>query len=133
VFSGLGSGWGADRGPALGQEKNALLLLSTVGEHDPRQDTSITRAVFGPRTWSRDRLRRIDLGEQLMRDSVILVGFAADPGPVRLFRRAGDASFRRLEPDARHSWTMYRIRIPVTLRKTAAEEAEDEEGEEGVR
>lgn len=133
VFSGLGSGWGADRGPALGQEKNALLLLTTVGEHDPKQDVGMTRAVFGPQTWSRDRLRRIDLADQLMRDSVILVGFAADPGPVRLFRRAGDASYRRLEPDPEHSWTMYRIRIPVTLRRTAGEEAEDDESEKGIQ
>ena len=94
----------------LGGERTALLLLSTVGEYEPGTGTS----GFGNWTWSRDRLRRLDLREQLTTDSVILIGFAEDPGPVRLFRNTGDRPWRMLEPDADKSWTMYRIRIPVT-------------------
>ena len=71
--------------------------------------------VLGLSVWSRDRLRGLDLTEQFDDDSVILIGFAEDPGPVRLFRRRGDRPFKACEPDVGHSWTMYRFRIPAIV------------------
>ena len=65
--------------------------------------------------------------EQLRRESVILIGFAEDPGPARLFRRTGDRPYAVLKPDPDRSWTMYRVRIPVTLIRGLSPEDEDEE------
>ncbi len=124
VFSGGGYTWGSGGELVLGQEKNALLLLSTVGEHDP----SAEAGLFGVATWSRDRLRQLDMREHLRRDTMILIGFADDPGPIRLFRRTGDRDYQILNPDPDRSWTMYRIRIPVTV----FEEPEKDEYEEEI-
>lgn len=100
----------------FGEQQNALLLMSTIGEYDSTKSATTTMAQFvGVRTWSRDRLRQLDLRERLQRDCVYLIGFARDPGPVRLFRRQGERPFAALEPEKESSWTMYRIRIPVTL------------------
>ena len=133
MMSSIGYRFGSERGLALGQEKNALLLLSTVGEHDPGQDAGMAQALLGARTWSRDRLRQLDLRTQLRRDSVILIGFASDPGPVRLFRRTGERPYRILEPDPDKSWTMYRIRIPVKLLDPPRDDSKDDETEDAVR
>ena len=100
---------------ALGEQEKALLLLSTIGEFDWTSMGKGLAKVLGATTWSRDRLRRLDLREQLRDDTLILIGFADDPGPVRLFGRTGDKPFRPIKPDRRNSWTMYRIRIPVTI------------------
>lgn len=97
-----------------GQEKNALMLASTVGEYEPTPP-SPTQAWLSYETWSRDRLRQLDLRDQLTRDAVILIGFADAPGPARLFRRIGDRDWRMLEPNPAKSWTMYRVRIPAKL------------------
>ncbi|MEK6676974.1 MAG: hypothetical protein AABZ47_15140 [Planctomycetota bacterium] len=102
-------------GSTLGNEQNALLLASTLGELAVERPSEL----FSARTWSRSLLRPLDLRERLQRDCVILVGFAEGPGPVRLHRRQGDRLFMPLEPDPQKSWTMYRIRIPVTLIATA--------------
>ncbi len=115
LFADFGYGRSASRGVAVGQEKNALRLLSTLGDYDPQAHAGLGSTVMGLATFSRDRLRHLDLREQLTTDSVILIGFADDPGPVRLFRRTGDRPFRALTPADHASWTMYRIRIPVTL------------------
>jgi len=104
----------------LGNEYSALLLLSTLGEFDPVQYATKRGMVAGfmpggMRTWSRDRLRRLDLREKLERDSVYLMGFAREPGPIRLCRRQGSRAYSSVEPEPGNSWTVYRIRIPVTL------------------
>ena len=120
---GLGQGTAV----VLGQEENALLLLSTIGEYDPGLDTSAIPLSFGmTRTWSRDRARQLDLRSQLRRGTVMLLGFSDDPGPVRLFRRSGDDPFRPLAPDIENSWTMYRFRIPATLLPGSGDEEEEE-------
>jgi len=106
-------GSGSDVGFSLGDEHSALLLLSTVGEFNPTFGAGTAAHLMGIKTWSRDRLRQLDMREQLRTDSVILLGFAADPGPVRLFRRQGDRSYGLIDPDPEHSWTMYRVRIPI--------------------
>jgi len=119
---------GGDTGYRLGDEQNALLLASTLGELNPLTLAGTVQQMWGVKTWSRDRLRRLDLREQLTRNAVVLIGFADDPGPMRLFRREGDREFRMLEPDPRKSRTMYRVRIPVTLvgRSGRAEPEDDE-------
>lgn len=124
--------WGKElgsvlRGSARGQERNALLLASTLGEYDPQQSEGVTSYYMGLQAWSRDRLGQLDLREQLQPGSVYLLGFADDPGPIRLFRRTGDRPYRKLEPNPRASWTMYRIRIPVTFRRGVAQDEGEEE------
>jgi len=124
----LGLTTSPDATMAAGEEQNALLLASTVGEFDPTTLQGVIAQVFGRNTWSRDRLRQFDLRLQMRPDCAILIGFADDPGPARLFRRSG-AGFRPIEPDSRKSRTMYRIRIPVTVvERTSAEEDEAESG-----
>ena len=120
-----GFGYNTSDAPVVvGQEKNALLLMSTLGDYEP---VSGTIAQFrGPETWSRDRLRQLDLRDQLQPGWVYLIGFADDPGPVRLFKQSGDGAYRKIEPDVDHSWTMYRIRFPVTRLARGDEEDETE-------
>ncbi|RME40262.1 MAG: hypothetical protein D6788_03695 [Planctomycetota bacterium] len=96
-----------------GQEKNALLLLSTASEFEPR---SVQRWGFRQQyALSQDRARSLDLSFRLRRDNMILIGFADDPGPIRLMRRTGEKTFTPLPPDPDASWTMYRIDLPVTV------------------
>lgn len=111
---------------ALGQEQNALLLLSTVGEYDAEQDATATSHMFGREAWSRDRARQLDMRRDLRRDTAILIGFADDPGPIRLFHRSGDRRYQVLEPEVEKSWTMYRVRLPVELIGKAPVLEEDE-------
>ncbi len=110
--------FGGDRpkGPPLGEEQRALMLLSTVGEYDPSQDANMSRHIFGLPTWSRDRARALDLRDQLQKDCVYLIGFTDDPGPIGLFRRTGNRGYRLLEPADGEARTMYRFRIPVVRR-----------------
>jgi len=96
-----------------GSEQEALLLLSTLGEYNVFRSASEREYMMGLNTFAHDRLRQLDLREQFRRDCVYLIGFAAEPGPVRLATRRGDRPFRTVTPDERKSWTMYRIRIPV--------------------
>ena len=110
----------------LGQEKNALLLATTVGEYDPANDAGMAQALLGARTWSRSRLRQLDLRKHLRRDTAVLIGFTDDPGPVRLFRSSNGGTFSPLEPEPAHSWTMYRIRLPVTVLDTPGEPEDDD-------
>lgn len=108
-------------GIALGEEHKALLLISTLGEFDPEQHAGKMQRFMGISTWSHDRLRQLDMQREFRRDTVILIGFANDPGPMRLFRRSGDRPYRILKPDMRKSWSMVRIRIPVTLLDSSGE------------
>ncbi len=133
VLSDFGSGMGSRRPLVLGQEKKALLLVSTVGEYDPQQDAGLSSSILGLRSWSRDRFRQLDLRERLRRDTVFLIGFADDPGPIRLFRRTSDRAYRILNPDERKSWTMYRIRIPVTLYDAQKKDEEEDELDRRIR
>lgn len=114
------------RGTALtiGQEQTALLLASTVGDFDYRAQPAMNSG-WGLNTWSRDCLRRLDLRAALVggrgesethaaeEGTAILIGFAADPGPMRLFTRSNGRDFLVQQPNEQNSWTMYRIRIPV--------------------
>lgn len=115
---------------ALGREQEALLMLSTVGDIDvsefnPQGSMGFS---FGRTTISRERLRHLDLREQLERDCVYLIGFAGDPGPVRLMTRpAGSGEYRVARPVPGKCGVMYRIRIPVKFtnaRRTATGDGE---------
>lgn len=112
----------------LGSNQKALLLLSTIGDYDPGQSASAFSG-FGQTIWSRDRVRNLDLRSQLQTDSVFLVGFADDPGPVRLFRRIGKGRFRSLKPDLVYSKSMYRIRIPAHVSGDWSPGDDDEQDE----
>ena len=114
-------------GFSLGDEKNALLLMSTVGEFDPHKGAGILAHGFGARTWSRDRLRQIDLRDQLRRDAVYLIGFADDPSPIRLFTRTGKRDYRACVPDPEHSRTMYRIHLPAEVVGSTSRADEEED------
>jgi len=117
----------AQTGAELGLEEKALLLLSTVGDQEV-MDRSFTGA-WGRSVWSRNRARSLDLRSELQRDSVFLVGFADDPGPIRLFSRSGRGRYRPIKPDADHSKTMYRIRIPAIVQGRADADSDDEQDE----
>lgn len=116
---------------SLGQERNALLLASTIGDFEPTEEAGSMRGMFGLRSWSRDRLRSLDLRPHLLAGKpplddlpgepgqAVLIGFSNDPGPIRLFARSrGADKFGVMEPEARNSWTMYRVRLPLV--RTAA-------------
>ena len=102
----------------------------------------MSNLLGGIKTWSRDRLRQLDLREQLQAGrapldnrpgemgSIMLIGFAADPGPIRLFTRLGDRSYKPVQPEASASWTMYRIRIPITKLDSVEEPTETPKPEE---
>ncbi len=117
----------------LGQEQTALLLASTVGEFDFQAHPAMNNG-WQLKTWSRDCLRRLDLRHTLVGGrgasethnaelgTAILIGFADDPGPMRLFTRSGDDDFHVQEPDVLNSWTMYRIRIPIERVDTASQD-----------
>ena len=100
------------------------MLLSTIGDFDPSiLETSWEVHKPGPV----DRLRQLDLREQLRAGrmasesglaepgGMVLIGFADGGGPVRLFTRSGKRPFAAVQPEERNSWCMYRIRIPFTV------------------
>jgi len=128
LLSGIGFGGVSDSpvAVALGEERTALLLASTISDFDP---ASLPRSVdrYRPQTLSRDQLRQFDLREHLQRDSAVLIGFASHPGPIRLFGREGDRDFTAINPDPDKSWIMYRIRIPATSLKGGSNDPVDEE------
>ncbi len=109
----------------LGQEQTALLLSSTIGDFDYRGQPAMNNG-YELRTWSRDCLRRLDLRHVLVGGrgasetheaelgTAILIGFASEAGPMRLFTRGGTGEFRVQEPEEKSSWTMYRVRIPIS-------------------
>ena len=109
------AGLDSSTGVGLARDRNALLLLTTLGEwdHEAHQEGGPFGGYY---CWTRERLRQLDLRKHLRQDTALLIGFAADPGPVRLATRRGDRSFRVVEPEMRQSWTMYRFRIPVDAR-----------------
>ena len=137
ILTSLAYGASSQGGFAVGGEQDALLLVSTLGEFDADTISSRTVDWGAPQTWSRDRLRRLDLRPHLHAGreqgkpnaepgSFVLVGFAQTPGPMRLFTRTGQRDFRPLQPDLDASWTMYRIRIP-TIKLAGGADAEDAE------
>lgn len=121
---GLGGGGSA----GLDADKNALMLATTVGEFDPGVLAGFMSQTLGvKRTWGRDRLRYMDLKRHFRTDQMILIAFADDPGPARLFARTGSDDYESLDPDEDNSWTMYRFRIPVTLvESNPGDDASDE-------
>lgn len=92
--------------------QSALLLASTLTELAHPQKAN---AMEMPMLFSRDHLRELDLHGVLRPDAAVLIGFARDPGPIRLASRPGgsEREFHVITPDRDQSWTMYRIVIPV--------------------
>lgn len=129
LLGGMGSAARGARPFLVGEERKALLLLSTVGEFDP---VHFKGALDwgGTATISRDRLRWLDLSDRLDVDSVYLIGFADDPGPARLFMREGRRPYRPVGPDPRKTLTAYRIRIPVNNLGTGPLPEEDKSDED---
>lgn len=125
-------GSGSDNAAALGQERDALMLLSTIGDFDP---TILGNQLGSSQTWSMDRLRQLDLREQLRAGrmagesglaepgGMVLIGFVDGAGPVRLFTRSGERPFAAIQPEERNSWCMYRIRIPFTVLESGSGDA----------
>lgn len=120
------------RGVVGEQEEAALMLLSTMGEYNCMANKSQMDLYPGEKTFSRDRLRQLDLHEQLQRDCVYFIGFADDSGPVRLqYRRHGRSDYRTLNPEEDQSKTMYRVRIPLKV-QTRDEARRLRQAEEGT-
>jgi hypothetical protein len=98
--------WGANFD--LDEFQRGLLLLTTLNEYD---ETTL-KGPFGPGLdLLADGSRFLDLSDQLTTKTVILIGFANDPGPVTLCTRKGAGRYRPVTPAK--AWTMYRIVIPV--------------------
>jgi len=117
----------------LGDERTALLLISTIGDFDHASLYAMRVGWRMPSSFSRSHFRHLDIrehlqpgkvderGRQIHAGSAVLIGFADDAGPVRLFRGAPGRDFAMLEPDPRKSWAMYRIRIPTTHVKSTVD------------
>ncbi len=132
LWAGLAGSTSDEANAALGKEREAIMLLSTIGDFD---SGAMPSAFSGGFTLSRDRLRQLDLREQLTaghnadsekglpadpNGSMVLVGFARGGGPIRLMSRTGDHAFTAVTPEEDASWCMYRIRLPfVDLDKVA--------------
>lgn len=92
--------------------QTALLLLTVLSDIDPT--IFEPSPIYGLRTFSRMRARQLDVAGRVQRRAALLVGFAADAGPVRLgARSAGGADYAVLEPGAGGAHTMYRFLIPI--------------------
>jgi len=110
-----GAGLDSSAGVGLQRDRGALMLLTTLGEWDHEMHKE-TGAFGGYFCWTRDRMRQLDLRKHMRQGTALLIGFADDPGPVRLATRRGERPFRVVEPQRRQSWTMYRFRVPVDAR-----------------
>ena len=124
----FGSGSGASS--ALGREQDALMLVSTIGDFDP---AVLGKKMGSAQTWSVDRLRQLDLREQLTAGrqenkersttaepgGMVLIGFADGGGPVRLFTRSGERPYSVIQPEEHSSWCMYRIHMPFAVLEPA--------------
>lgn len=110
-----GAGLDSSTGVGLTRDRSALMLLTTLGEwdHEAHKETGPFAGYY---CWTRDRLRQLDLRKHMRQGTALLIGFADDPGPVRLATRRGERPFQVVEPQRRQSWTMYRFRIPVDAR-----------------
>jgi len=92
--------------------QNALLLLTVLSDIDPGIYPS--SPIYGIRMFSRTRARQLDVANLVQRDAALLVGFAQDPGPVRLCARtSGAADYDVLDPAEDAAHTMYRFVIPI--------------------
>ncbi|MFQ5463138.1 MAG: hypothetical protein ACE5E5_11005 [Phycisphaerae bacterium] len=125
IVESVGYGKRPESFASLDETKYALLLASTIGEYNASRDTTMATHLMGATTWSRDRMRQLDLRENLESDCVYLFGFARDPGPVQLFKSDLGRDYARVAPDGAFSQTMYRVRIGVTISGEKPGEQED--------
>lgn len=88
--------------------KHSILLATVISEITPREGAS---AFGGMAMHSRTRLRALDRSDALGRHAALLVGFAEEPGPVRLTVRTGDRPYEAM--DVRKARTVYRFVVPV--------------------
>jgi hypothetical protein len=109
-FGGAGRGLRQEQPKfTLDQFQTSLMLLTTLGEYTHTADGRPVRPAL-ERAFSRD----IDRCHLLTKGTLILIGFADVPGPVRLaIRPAGDeaAVWRPIDPEM--SRTMFRFILPV--------------------
>lgn len=93
--------------------QSALLLASTITElpTPPSSPTAMTQTIFPVAS----HLRELDLHGVLRPDTAVFIGFAREPGPIRLATRSGGSQreFEIVVPQRDRSWTMYRVLIPV--------------------
>ena len=109
---GLVPGFGRRREREIDPENydKALLLLSTLKEYEAEAAGS----GFGDPYLEGTHCRRLERSDLLSRDTVMLVGFSDQAGPVRLAvrnSRKKQGEFGPLRPG--QARTMYRILIPV--------------------
>ncbi len=125
IVESVGAGKRPESFASLDETKYALLLASTIGEYNATADSTMTSHLMGAATWSHDRLRQFDLRDNLESDSVYLLAFARDSGPVQLFKRMSGRDYARIHPAERFSQTMYRVRIDVNIFGEKPSEQED--------
>ena len=91
--------------------QRAVMLLSTFEEHEPEIDTTYTYYTGGTQLLQTNS-RWLDRSSDLLRDALLLIGFANIEGPVKLYTRRGDGDYRYLKPKG-NTMTVYRITIPA--------------------
>ncbi|MFQ5490540.1 MAG: hypothetical protein ACE5GE_07445 [Phycisphaerae bacterium] len=89
--------------------QDALLMLTALTDHRPDKLTN----TMSPAGYDFDALhcRQLDRSDDLTTDSVMLIGFAEDQGPVTLCTRTGKGAYKPRLAD--QAYTMYRFVIPV--------------------
>ncbi len=107
------SGWGSRERPAFEPEdyRKVLMLLTTLKEYSAQWQG---RAGIGGVTLYADNVTHLDRTDAITRNTALLVGFADDPGPIRLCVRPGGkerAAFKPVHPS--RATAMYRLIIPA--------------------
>ncbi len=100
----------ADPRRNLSDWQRAIMLLSTFDEYEVPIEKSYGY-YSGRNEIQRTHCRRLDRSADLEPGRLLLVGFARDDGPARLFAGRGGAALRPLMP--KEALTVYRILIPV--------------------
>jgi hypothetical protein len=95
----------------LSSYQDTTMLLTTVGLYEPQANAPSAWGITTETGISRARARQLDLTDWIDERHVLLVGFADDPGPVRLCYGSGDGKYEPILPA--QAWTVYRVLIPI--------------------
>ncbi len=93
----------------LGEFEQAVLLVTTFREYDPRPTSKRNYSI----PLIQENCRWLDRSMAITPDQFLFVAFANDPGPVELLSREGDDLYEPLRAEAENSVTVYRVTIPV--------------------
>jgi hypothetical protein len=95
----------------LSSYQDTTMLLTTVGFFEPQVNQGNAWMGASEASISRARARQLDLSDWIDDRHVLLVGFADEPGPVRLCYGTGDGRYEPILPS--QAWTVYRVLLPI--------------------